>query len=94
MVYDNVSSNYFSLVLLQQICQKTTSTPIEHDTDVNKPVTPTEKIPQPQVASSSGLAAPSSTVVTSKRSPGRPPGSTVQVRLLAKISRYHALIAR
>ncbi|VDP17923.1 unnamed protein product [Onchocerca flexuosa] len=73
-------------VAKEQICQKTTSTPIEHDTDVNKPVTPSEKIPQPQVASSSGLAAPSSTVVISKRSPGRPPGSTVQHKQLPIMS--------
>ncbi|KAK6100854.1 HPC2 and ubinuclein domain family protein [Brugia pahangi] len=64
----------------EQVCQKTTSTPIEHDTDVvDKPVTPpTEKVPQSQVASSSGLAAPSFTVAIPKRSPGRPTGSTMQ----------------
>ncbi|VDM09712.1 unnamed protein product [Wuchereria bancrofti] len=64
----------------EQVCQKTTSTPIEHDTDVvDKPVTPpTEKVLQSQVASSSGLAAPSFTIAIPKRSPGRPPGSTMQ----------------
>lgn len=72
-------------IFLQQTCQK--STPTEHDVDVDKPVTPpTEKVSQPQVASSSGLAAASSAVATPKRSPGRPPGSTIQVRLIRLIT--------
>lgn len=78
----------------QQICQKTTGTLFEHDSDVDKPVTPPEKVPQSQVASSSGLAAPSSTVAIPKRSPGRPPGSTIQVRLLTRESLCHTSVTR
>ncbi|KAL4002143.1 HPC2 and ubinuclein domain family protein [Acanthocheilonema viteae] len=70
-----------------QICQKTTNTPSERDTDVDKPVTPaTEKVLQSQVASSSSLAASSSTVAIPKRSPGRPPGSTIQRKQMPVMS--------
>lgn len=68
------------LFFFQKIQQKTTSTPVEHDIDVNKLVTPpTDKVSQSQVASSSDLAASSSIAAIPKRSPGRPPGSTIQV---------------
>ncbi|CAG9532724.1 unnamed protein product [Cercopithifilaria johnstoni] len=71
----------------EQICQKTTSISVEHDADVDKSVTPpAEKVPQSQVASSSGLTAPSSTVAIPKRSPGRPPGSTIQRKQMPVMS--------
>uniref|UniRef100_A0A1I7V8D2 HUN domain-containing protein n=1 Tax=Loa loa TaxID=7209 RepID=A0A1I7V8D2_LOALO len=77
----------------KEIFQKTTSIPIEHDTDVDKPVTPpTEKVPQSQ-ASSSGLAGSSSIVAIPKRSPGRPSGSKIQHKQMPIMSdRLRAMI--
>uniref|UniRef100_A0A0R3RY21 HUN domain-containing protein n=1 Tax=Elaeophora elaphi TaxID=1147741 RepID=A0A0R3RY21_9BILA len=78
----------------EHICQKTANASIEHDTDADKPITsPTEKAPQSQIASGSGLSAPSSAIVIPKRSPGRPPGSTIQRKQMPVMSdRLRAMI--
>ncbi|KAM3724339.1 Ubinuclein-2 [Dirofilaria immitis] len=81
-------------VAKEQICPKTANTP-DHETDVDKLVAPpNEKVSQPQVASSSSLSAPSSTTIIPKRSPGRPPGSTIQHKQLPVMSeKLEAMIA-
>uniref|UniRef100_A0A915Q3Y4 Hpc2-related domain-containing protein n=1 Tax=Setaria digitata TaxID=48799 RepID=A0A915Q3Y4_9BILA len=76
------------------ISAKEKTAPVEHDTDIDKPLTPpVEKVPQPDVASSSGLAMASSSAAIPKRSPGRPPGSTVQHKQMPIMSdRLRAMI--